>query len=200
MAAGALLTMAGCAQESAMPSTFIPPVPPAGHEMATFAAGCFWCIEEIFRQQPGVHSVVSGYTGGTTESPTYAQVCSGRTGHAEAVQVRFDPNVISYEALLNLFWQSHDPTQLNRQGADVGTQYRSAIFVHSDAQRAAARASRDAEQASGRHAGPLVTTFEPAAVFHPAEPYHQEYYRNNSSQSYCRLVIRPKLEKLGLEP
>jgi peptide-methionine (S)-S-oxide reductase len=199
MAAGLLLAVVGCTKEIRMTSSTTPTVP-EGLDTATFAAGCFWCIEEVFRQQPGVHSVVSGYTGGTTEQPTYAEVCAGRTGHAEAVQVRFDPAAISYEALLDLFWRCHDPTQLNRQGADVGTQYRSAIFVHSNAQRAAALASRDAEQASGRHAAPLATTFEPAGVFHPAEPYHQDYYRNHSTQPYCRLVIRPKLEKLGLAP
>lgn len=201
MVAGALLTlltMTGCAKEPAVTPKISPPVPP-GHETATFAAGCFWCIEEAFRQQPGVHSVVSGYTGGKTENPTYAQVCTGRTGHAEAVQVQYDPKVVSYESLLSVFWHMHDPTQLNRQGADVGTQYRSAIFVHSDAQRAAALASRDAEQASGQHAGPIVTAIEPARVFFPAETHHQEYYRNNPSQPYCRMVIRPKLEKLGLD-
>lgn len=200
MAAGmllALLTMTGCAKEPVMTSKINPP--PPGHETATFAAGCFWCIEEAFRQQPGVHSVVSGYTGGGTENPTYAQVCTGRTGHAEAVQVRYDPKVVSYESLLSVFWHMHDPTQLNRQGADVGTQYRSAIFVHSDAQRTAALASRDAEQASGRHAGPIVTVIEPARAFFPAETHHQEYYRNNPNQPYCRMVIRPKLEKLGLD-
>ena len=168
-------------------------------ETATFAGGCFWCIEEIFRQQPGVRKVVSGYTGGETENPTYAQVCRGDTGHAEAIQVEFDPQLIPYEQLLVVFWSAHDPTQLNRQGADVGTQYRSAIFTHSDAQLVIARTSLAAEEASGRHARKIVTAITPAAKFHPAEDYHQEYYRNNRRAPYCQAVIRPKLKKLGLD-
>ena len=172
---------------------------PAPTETATFAGGCFWCIEEIFRQQPGVRKVVSGYTGGTVKNPTYAQVCEGDTGHAEAIQIVFDPQKISYADLLATFWKAHDPTQLNRQGADVGTQYRSAIFTHSDAQQAAATASRDAENASGRHARPIVTEIAPATEFYPAEDYHQEYYRLNKRAPYCRAVIQPKLKKLGLE-
>ena len=172
---------------------------PAQTETATFAAGCFWCIEEIFRQQPGVQNVVSGYTGGTARNPTYRQVSQGDTGHAEAIQVVFDPQAISYEKLLGLFWKSHDPTQLNRQGADVGTQYRSAIFTHSDAQKTAAQASLAAENSSGRHAKPIATEITPAAEFYPAEDYHQEYYRNNRAAPYCRIVIQPKLKKLGLE-
>ncbi len=168
-------------------------------ETATFAGGCFWCIEEVFRQQPGVVSVVSGYTGGHTAHPTYAQVCEGDTGHAEAIQIIFDPQAISYSQLLEVFWKSHDPTQLNRQGADVGTQYRSAIFTHSEAQAEAAQASLAAENASGRHARPIVTEISPAAPFYPAEDYHQEYYRLNKRAPYCQMVIRPKLKKLGLE-
>ncbi|MDY0146357.1 MAG: peptide-methionine (S)-S-oxide reductase MsrA [Kiritimatiellia bacterium] len=166
-------------------------------ETATLAGGCFWCIEEFFRQQPGVLRVVSGYTGGQVENPTYAQVCSGRTGHAEAIQVEFDPQVISYRALLDIFWKVHDPTQLNQQGADVGTQYRSAIFTHSDEQFATAKASLEAENISGRHTRKIVTEIAPATIFHPAEDYHQEYYRRNRSAPYCRAVIRPKLKKFG---
>ncbi len=172
---------------------------PAPTETATFAAGCFWCIEEIFRQQPGVFKVTSGYTGGTVPDPTYAQVCDGDTGHAEALRIEFDPQKISFEKLLALFWKAHDPTQLNRQGADVGTQYRSAIFTHSDGQLAAAQTSRDAENKSGRHARPIVTEIAPAGKFYPAEDYHQGYYRNNRNAPYCRFVIQPKLKKLGLE-
>ena len=168
-------------------------------ETATFAGGCFWCIEEVFRQQPGVRNVVSGYTGGETKNPTYRDVCAGDTGHAEAIRIEFDPRTTTYDALLAVFWKSHDPTQLNRQGADVGTQYRSAIFTHSDVQQAAARASLDAENASGRHARPIVTELVPAGTFYPAEDYHQEYYRNNKRAPYCRAVIQPKLKKLGLE-
>ncbi|MCX7817807.1 MAG: peptide-methionine (S)-S-oxide reductase MsrA [Kiritimatiellae bacterium] len=168
-------------------------------EVATFAGGCFWCIEEIFRQTPGVLRVVSGYTGGTTTNPTYREVCSGRTGHAEAVQITYDPAKVRYEDLLEVFWRAHDPTQLNRQGNDVGTQYRSAIFVHDERQRAAAEASKAALQASGRFDRPVVTTIEPAGPFYPAEEYHQQYYRRNRDAPYCRFVIRPKLNKLGLQ-
>jgi peptide-methionine (S)-S-oxide reductase len=168
-------------------------------ETATFAGGCFWCIEEIFRQQPGVLKVVSGYTGGETKNPTYREVCAGDTGHAEAIQITFDPQKIAYADLLAVFWKAHDPTQLNRQGADVGTQYRSAIFTHSEAQAAAAQADKAAENDSGRHARPLVTEIVPTGTFYPAEDYHQEYYRNNRRAPYCRAVIQPKLKKLGLE-
>ena len=173
--------------------------PPAATETATFAGGCFWCIEEIFRQQPGVLSVTSGYTGGTVKAPTYAQVCQGDTGHAEAIQITFDPQKLSYEKLLDVFWAAHDPTQLNRQGADVGTQYRSAIFTHSESQLVIARTSLATEDSSGRHAKPIVTEITPAAEFHPAEDYHQEYYLNNKRAPYCQAVIRPKLKKLGLD-
>jgi peptide-methionine (S)-S-oxide reductase len=166
-------------------------------ETATLAGGCFWCIEEFFRQQPGVQRVVSGYIGGHVENPTYAQVCSGRTGHAEAIQVEFDPQVTAYRTLLDVFWKVHDPTQLNRQGADVGTQYRSAIFTHSDEQFAAATASLEAENRSGRHARKIVTDITPAPRFYPAEDGHQQYYRRNRSAPYCRAVIRPKLKKFG---
>ena len=172
---------------------------PAQTETATFAAGCFWCIEEIFRQQPGVVRVTSGFTGGTVKNPTYAQVCQGDTGHAEAIQIVFDPQKITYDKLLGLFWKVHDPTTLNRQGADVGTQYRSAIFTHSDAQQAAAQASLAAENKSGHHDRPIVTEITPATEFYPAEDYHQQYYLNNKRAPYCRMVIQPKLKKLGLQ-
>lgn len=172
---------------------------PVFTQSATFAGGCFWCIEEIFRRQPGVVRVVSGFTGGTVENPTYRHVCRGDTGHAEAVRIVFDPQKTSYEDLLAVFWKAHDPTQLNRQGADVGTQYRSAIFTHSDEQRTAAQASLAAENASGRHDRPIVTEIVPAGEFYPAEDSHQEYYRNNKRAPYCQFVIRPKLQKLGLE-
>jgi peptide-methionine (S)-S-oxide reductase len=166
---------------------------------ATFAGGCFWCIEEIFRQTPGVTKVVSGYTGGQKANPTYKQVCSGKTGHAEAVQLAYDPAKVSYEKLLDVFWHSHDPTQLNRQGADVGTQYRSAIFTHSEEQKKAAEASKAVLNAAGEKGGPAVTVIEPATKFYPAEDYHREYYANNREQPYCRNVIQPKLKKLGLQ-
>ncbi len=146
-------------------------------QTATFAAGCFWGVESAFRQVPGVLEVVSGYTGGHTEDPTYRQVCSHTTGHAEAVEVTFDPARVTYDELLNLFWQIHDPTQLNRQGPDVGDQYRSAIFTHDSEQEQAAIASRDREQAK-QHC-PIVTQILPAARFWPAEEYHQRYFEKN---------------------
>lgn len=168
-------------------------------EKATLAGGCFWCIEEVFRQTPGVVRVTSGYTGGEKPNPKYKEVVTGQTGHAEAIQVEFDPEKVAYEALLDLFWEAHDPTQFNRQGNDVGTQYRSAIFTHSEAQAKAAEASKAALDASRKHRKPVVTVIEPAGTFYPAEAYHQEYYKNNPDQPYCRAVIRPKLKKLGLQ-
>ena len=172
---------------------------PAEPQIATFGAGCFWCIEAVLEQVDGVLDVQSGYMGGAVENPTYEQVCSGNTGHAEVIQARFDPEKISYEQLLEWFWKAHDPTQLNRQGNDVGTQYRSAIFVHSPEQRRLAEASKAAEDASGRHSGPIVTEITDASTFYPAEEYHQDYYRLNPGQGYCRFIIAPKLDKLGLE-
>ncbi|MCP5431905.1 MAG: peptide-methionine (S)-S-oxide reductase MsrA [Alphaproteobacteria bacterium] len=148
---------------------------------ATFAAGCFWGVEHRFRQLEGVSDAVSGYAGGTTANPTYKQVCSGRTGHAEAVQVTYDPAVISYETLVDHFFATHDPTQLNRQGPDVGTQYRSAIFTHDEAQLAAAKAARDRLAASGRFARPVVTEIVPLRSFFPAEEYHQRYVEKHGS-------------------
>lgn len=165
--------------------------------IATFGAGCFWCVEAVLEQYDGVSDVSSGYMGGTTDNPTYKEVCSGRTGHAEVVQVRFDPARISYEQLLDLFFQLHDPTTLNRQGADVGTQYRSVIFFHSEEQQAEARAS--IEKNGSKFDRPIVTEVSPASTYYEAEDYHQDYYRLNRSQPYCQAVIRPKLDKLGLD-
>ncbi len=162
-------------------------------EIATFGAGCFWCVEAVFQQLKGVERVVSGYAGGKVERPTYRQVCTGATGHAEAVQITFDPEVISYADLLEVFWRTHDPTTLNRQGADVGTQYRSAIFYHDDAQRATAEKSR--RDAQDLWADPIVTEIVPFTNFYEAEDYHQDYYRTNPDQGYCRLVIDPKVRK-----
>lgn len=163
-------------------------------ELATFAGGCFWCIEAIFERLDGVQSVTSGYAGGHTDHPTYEQVCSGTTGHAEVAQIEFDPAKISYEQLLEVFWEAHDPTTLNRQGADTGTQYRSAIFYHNPSQKAAAEKSRRAVQAQFRH--PIVTEIVPLTKFYKAENYHQDYFRNNPRAPYCAVVIRPKLDKL----
>ncbi|HEV8309542.1 MAG TPA: peptide-methionine (S)-S-oxide reductase MsrA [Methylomirabilota bacterium] len=149
-------------------------------EKATFAAGCFWGVEAEFRKVKGVEATTVGYTGGTLESPTYENVCSGTTGHAEAVEVQYDPAQISYEDLLDVFWETHDPTTLNRQGPDVGTQYRSAIFVHTAAQEAAARASKARLEQSGRHRRPIVTEIAPAARFYRAEDYHQQYFEKKA--------------------
>ncbi|MEM9617745.1 MAG: peptide-methionine (S)-S-oxide reductase MsrA [Pseudomonadota bacterium] len=148
-------------------------------EIATFAAGCFWGVEQAFREMTGVIDAESGYTGGHVDNPTYEAVCRKSTGHAEAVRVTFDPAVVSYDDLLALFWSIHNPTQVNRQGPDVGDQYRTAIFTHSDAQLAAAKASLEAEDASGKHAGPIATKIEPAGVWWKAEEYHQRYLEKN---------------------
>jgi peptide-methionine (S)-S-oxide reductase len=164
-------------------------------ETATFGAGCFWCVEAIFQQLKGVHQVVSGYAGGTVENPTYKHVCTGTTGHAEAVQITFDPEVISYEDLLYVFWRTHDPTTLNRQGADVGTQYRSVIFYHNEEQKALAERSKQETETSGLWPEPIVTEIVPFRNFYNAEKYHQNYYRLNPYQPYCRAVIDPKVQK-----
>jgi peptide-methionine (S)-S-oxide reductase len=168
-------------------------------QFATFGAGCFWCIEAIFQRLPGVVAVVPGYAGGETENPTYQEVCSGVTGHAEVAQIEYDPAQVPFTKLLEVFWQSHDPTTLNRQGADVGTQYRSVIFFHDEAQREAAEESKLAVAASGAFKDPIVTEIQPLAKFYRAENYHQDYYENNPTAPYCQFVIRPKLEKLGLD-
>lgn len=163
-------------------------------ELATFAGGCFWCMEAVFERLPGVKSVTSGYTGGQISNPDYHLVCTSTTGHAEAIQVAFDPAKISYEHLLEIFWMAHDPTSLNRQGADTGTQYRSAVFYHNEAQKAAAEKSKTAAQKE--FSKPIVTEIVALQQFYKAEAYHQDYYRNNPSEGYCRVVIKPKLDKL----
>jgi peptide-methionine (S)-S-oxide reductase len=161
---------------------------------ATLAGGCFWCLEAVFDEIRGVESVESGYSGGKVPNPSYRDVCTGATGHAEAVQVKFDPAVVSYRDLLNVFFGIHDPTTLNRQGADTGTQYRSVIFYNNDAQRATAEKSKAEAQKEFGH--PIVTEIKPLTKFFRAEGYHQDYYRNNSSEPYCQMIIRPKLDKL----
>jgi len=165
-------------------------------ETATLGGGCFWCLEALYKTLEGVVAVKSGYTGGHVANPTYKQVCTGQTGHAEVVQVTYDPAVLSFEDLLEFFWRAHNPTTLNRQGADVGTQYRSAIFYHNDAQRVAAEKSRAAADASGAFSDPIVTEIVPLGTFYPAEDYHQDYFAKNPYAPYCQMVIRPKLEKL----
>jgi peptide-methionine (S)-S-oxide reductase len=165
-------------------------------ERATFAGGCFWCLEAVFLPLRGVARVESGYTGGRMPDPTYAQVCSGLTGHAEAIDITFDPGVISYRTLLELFFAFHDPTTLNRQGPDEGTQYRSAIFTHSRAQEAMAAEVIARLEREKVFDAPIVTEVLPAGTFYPAEQYHQDYYRNNPDKAYCRAMISPKLARL----
>jgi peptide-methionine (S)-S-oxide reductase len=163
-------------------------------EIADFGGGCFWCMEAVFERLPGVVSVTSGFAGGTTENPTYAQVCTETTGHAEVTEIAFDPAKISYDKLLEVFWQAHDPTTLNRQGADVGTSYRSIILYRDEKQKLIAEKSKLEAQKDFHN--PIVTEIVPLKKFYRAEDYHQEYYDNNSGAGYCRVVIAPKLEKL----
>ena len=165
------------------------------YALATFGGGCFWCTEAIFAEVKGVSSVESGYAGGKVENPTYRQVTSGTTGHAEVIQVRYDPSQVSYETLLEIFFKTHDPTTLNRQGADVGTQYRSIILTHDDEQREAAERVKKALDDADIWTRPIVTEIVPFTTWYPAEDYHQDYYAQNANQPYCRAVITPKLEK-----
>ncbi|TVR48437.1 MAG: peptide-methionine (S)-S-oxide reductase [Puniceicoccaceae bacterium] len=174
--------------------------PATPRSRAVFGAGCFWCVETVFQRLDGVLQVRPGYAGGVVPDPTYEAVCTGETGHAEVVEIEFDPGQVSFEQLLEVFWAIHDPTSLNRQGADVGTQYRSVIFCTDEEQHARAIESRNRFSESGRAGGPIVTEILPAPAFFPAEAYHQDYYNRHPDQSYCRLVIAPKLLKLGLQP
>lgn len=167
----------------------------SGLEQATVGGGCFWCVEAAFAQVRGVISAISGYAGGHTSSPTYQAICTGQTGHAEVVQVTYDPAQLSYRDVLELFFAVHDPTTLNRQGADVGTQYRSTIMPHNDSQAAIAREVIRELNAEGTFGQPLVTTIEPLTTFYPAEDYHQHYFANHPDQAYCQAVISPKLAK-----
>jgi len=164
-------------------------------EIATLGAGCFWCVEAVFQDVKGVQKVVSGYTGGDVENPTYKQICTGTTGHAEVAQVTFDPSVISFKDILTIFWHTHDPTTLNRQGNDVGTQYRSAIFYHSDEQKELAEKSKAEVDASDLWPNPIVTEIVPLEIFYEAEDYHQNYFDENPYQPYCMMVINPKVQK-----
>jgi peptide-methionine (S)-S-oxide reductase len=165
-------------------------------DTAILASGCFWCTEAVFQRLKGVASVVSGYAASNVANPSYEAVCTGRTGAAEAIQISFDPSVISYEKLLEIFWHVHDPTTLNRQGNDVGTQYRSAIFYQNDEQQQIALASKAALEKSGAYKKPIVTEISPFTNFYPAEDYHKDYYDNNRFQPYCMVVIDPKVRKL----
>lgn len=165
-------------------------------DTATFANGCFWCTEAIFEELKGVISATSGYTGGQTENPTYKEVCTGETGHAECLQIIYDPSVISFDELLEVFWETHDPTTLNRQGADVGTQYRSGIFYHNQEQKEKAEKYKAELDKSGAFPRPIVTEITAFSKFYPAETYHQQYFENNENNNpYCKIVIRPKLDK-----
>lgn len=166
------------------------------HEMATLGGGCFWCLEAVFVELRGVNQVVSGYAGGSVPNPTYREVCNGTTGHAEVAQLTFDPATITFQEILQIFFATHDPTTLNRQGADVGTQYRSVIYFHSVEQKETAEAMIDELNAANIWPNPIVTEVAPLDVFYEAEDYHQDYYKYNSQQPYCQVVISPKLAKL----
>ncbi|MBK7104868.1 MAG: peptide-methionine (S)-S-oxide reductase MsrA [Ignavibacteriae bacterium] len=164
-------------------------------ETATFGTGCFWCTETIFEKLKGVESAVSGYSGGAKENPTYKEVCTGETGHAEVIQIKFNPNEITFKELLEVFWKTHDPTTLNRQGEDVGTQYRSAIFYHNEEQRKLAEEYKSKLEIAKVFKNPIVTEITKFTKFFPAENYHQDYYEQNKTQPYCSFVITPKVEK-----
>jgi len=166
-----------------------------GMQVATFGSGCFWCTEAIFERLNGVVKVESGYAGGTVENPTYEEVCTGKTGHAEVTQITYDPKIITYDELLEVFWKTHDPTTLNRQGNDVGTQYRSVIFYHNEEQKELAENYKKELDKSGAWDNPIVTEISPVTNFYPAEGYHQDYYENNPNQGYCAFVIAPKVDK-----
>ena len=173
--------------------------PSSDREVATFGGGCFWCLDAAYRQLRGVTRVESGYAGGRVANPSYESVCSGRTGHAEVVRVEFDPGVVTYRDLLGVFFTIHDPTTLNRQGADVGTQYRSVIFYHSPEQKAAAEELMAEFERQGTWEDPIVTELRPAEAFFPAEPYHQDFYAKNPGQFYCQAVVAPKVAKVRKE-
>lgn len=164
-------------------------------ETATLGAGCFWCIEAVFVELKGLSSVIPGYTGGESKNPTYKEICTGTSGHAEVAQIEFDPLVISFAEILEVFWMTHDPTTLNRQGADVGTQYRSAIFYHNEQQKEEAEFYKKKLEEQNVFPNPIVTKIVPLEVFYEAEDYHNDYYENNPNNGYCRMVIRPKVEK-----
>ena len=168
-------------------------------EVATLGGGCFWCVEAVYQELQGVHSVVSGYAGGAVEHPTYYQVCSETTGHAEVAQIAFDPHIMTFADILYVFWRTHDPTTLNRQGYDVGTQYRSVILYHNEQQRVVAEQAKRDTDGSGLWPRPIVTEISPCSTFYEAENHHQNYYRDNPYQPYCRMIIDPKIKKLRKE-
>jgi peptide-methionine (S)-S-oxide reductase len=191
-----LVSCNAMSEEDKKPATM--PKAPEGAETITLGAGCFWCVEAVFKQIDGVYSATSGYMGGTVANPTYEQVCNGTTGHAEVIQLVYNPDKISTSEVLDWFWRLHDPTTLNRQGNDVGTQYRSAIFHHTPEQKKVAETSK--ASVAGNFDNPIVTEITEASTFYPAENYHQDYYfQNKNKNGYCRLVIAPKLKKLDLD-
>lgn len=169
--------------------------PNSNIDTATFGAGCFWCVEAVFQRLEGVISVKSGYSGGTVKNPSYKEVCGGLTGHAEVAQITYDKNKISFDELLEVFWKTHDPTTLNRQGNDHGTQYRSVVFYHNEEQKKLAEKYKEEINKSGAYPNPIVTEISPFTAFYPAEDYHQNYYNENGSEGYCQYVIQPKVEK-----
>lgn len=181
--------------QASLPRETAKPEKPAKLAKATFGTGCFWCTEAIFQRLEGVYSVTSGYTGGSVVNPTYEQVCAANTGHAEVIQLEYDPDVITFKDLLEVFWKTHDPTTLNRQGNDRGPQYRSAIFYHTPEQKSLAEEYKKKLDQSGAFEKPIVTEITAFSVFYPAEQYHQNYYNDNSRQGYCEYVIQPKLDK-----
>ena len=198
----AVLSLASCmanpasnSSDGVLRSTLMDQPTPAETDTITLGAGCFWCIEAVFLELKGVVSVTSGYMGGQTKNPTYKDICTGNTGHAEVARIVYDPAAISLDEILEVFWMTHDPTTLNRQGADVGTQYRSAVFYANEDQRSLAERYKAELDKSGAFPAPIVTEITPASVFYEAEDYHQNYYALNGEQGYCRMVIRPKLEK-----
>jgi peptide-methionine (S)-S-oxide reductase len=195
----ALNLLVGCKQNSTLSKTtgdkFMELNSNVKLDTATFGSGCFWCTEAIFERLNGVVSVVSGYSGGTIENPTYEEVCNGNTGHTEVCQITFDSSIISFDELLEVFWKTHDPTTLNRQGADIGTQYRSIIFYHNEDQKKLAEHYKDEINKNKTWGKPIVTEISSFTKFYTAEKYHQDYYANNSNQGYCSFVIAPKVEK-----
>jgi peptide-methionine (S)-S-oxide reductase len=191
------ISLVSCSQPSSQNIAMSEQTIPAGlkTDTATFGTGCFWCTEAVFQELKGVYKVTSGYSGGTVKNPSYEDVCSGTTGHAECLQIIYDPKVISFDELLEVFWEAHDPTTLNRQGNDVGTQYRSVIFYHGNEQKKKAEEYKSKLDKSGAYNNPIVTEITPFSHFYAAENYHQDYYRLHGSQPYCTFVIRPKVEK-----
>ena len=192
-----LITLFACAQKTAKnPNHKKEYIMNVNTDTATFANGCFWCTEAIFQEVKGVEKVMSGYTDGHTKNPTYKEVCTGETGHAECLQIFYNPGIISFDELLEIFWKTHDPTTLNRQGNDVGTQYRRGIYYHNAEQKEKAEHYKIELDKSGAYNNPIVTEIKPFTVFYPAEDYHQEYFNNNENQNpYCSIVIRPKVDK-----